>query len=228
MADVRRTAQGDRLPAERPNLQENPLKRRTFLGGAALSLVTPFAAAATDVSGVAVDDEITFDNQKLVLNGVGIRRKYGFSVYVCALYLTQKRHTLAEVIALPGPKKILATMLREISSDDLGDALLSGIRHNSTPDQTQRIGAQLVALGQLFGSIPRLKKGDSFSVAYAPQSGTLIEVNGKPALAALPDVAFFEALLRIWLGDDPADSGLKPLMLGIKPESSTSGGRSGG
>lgn len=199
------------------------MKRRTLIGGAVLFGLAPWALAATEISGVTLEDEITFDNQKLVLNGAGIRRKFGFSVYICALYLTQKRHTLTEIVALSGPKKVAVTMLREISSDDLGDALLTGIRHNSNPEQTQRIGAQLVALGQLFGSIPRLKKGDTFSVGYVPETGTLIEVNGKQALAPLPDVAFFEALLRIWLGDDPADSSLKPLLLGGKPETSGAG-----
>jgi hypothetical protein len=205
------------------NDKETGLKRRTLIGAAVLLGLAPWALAATEVSGITLEDEITFDNQKLVLNGAGVRHKFGFSVYVCALYLTQKRHTLAEIIALPGPKKVAVTMLREISSDDLGDALLTGIRHNSTSEQTKRIGSQLVSLGQLFGSIPRLNKGDTFSVGYAPETGTLIEVNGKQSLAPLPDVAFFEALLRIWLGDDPADSALKPLMLGNKTDTPGAG-----
>jgi hypothetical protein len=62
-----------------------------------------------------------------------------------------------------------------------------------------------------------------------PEIGTTIIVNGKPALDPLPDPAFFEAILRIWLGDNPADSGLKPLLLGIIKDvpSSPSGGRTG-
>lgn len=188
------------------------------------------ARAAIDISGVKVDDDLMLANQKLVLNGAGIRKKFGFSVYVCALYLTDHRHTTQDVLALPGPKKIAVTMLREISSDDLGDALLSGLRKNSTPDQTQNVGVQLVSLGQLFASIPRLKKGDTFSLDYVPGTGTSIMVNGKAALSALPDKAFIDAILRIWLGDNPADSDLKPLLLGQKTDSSSGGGgfRSGG
>ncbi len=205
------------------------MKRRTMMLAGALMGVTPLAFAAPDIAGVKVDDEVTLANQKLVLNGAGIRTKFVISVYVCALYLREKRHTTAEVLALPGAKKVAVTMLREISSDDLGDALLSGMRHNSTPEQTTKIGLQLVQLGQLFGSIPRLKKGDTFSLDYVPEIGTTIIVNGKPALDPLPDPAFFEAILRIWLGDNPADSGLKPLLLGIIKDvpSSPSGGRTG-
>jgi hypothetical protein len=199
--------------------------------GAALMGICPWALAVTELSGVKLDDEVTLANQKLVLNGAGIRTRFGFSVYVCGLYLKEKRHTLADVIALPGAKKVAVTMLREISSDDLGDALLSGMRKNSTPEQTSRIGVQLVQLGQLFGSIPRLKKGDTFSLDYVPDIGTTIVVNGKAALDPLPDAAFFEAILRIWMGDNPADSSLKPLLLGAappQPSNGGGGGRSGG
>jgi hypothetical protein len=206
------------------------VKRRRVLAAAAILALTPMARAAIDISGVKVDDDLMLANQKLVLNGAGIRKKFGFSVYVCALYLTDHRHTTQDVLALPGPKKIAVTMLREISSDDLGDALLSGLRKNSTPDQTQNVGVQLVSLGQLFASIPRLKKGDTFSLDYVPGTGTSIMVNGKAALSALPDKAFIDAILRIWLGDNPADSDLKPLLLGQKTDSSSGGGgfRSGG
>ncbi|MFO1328451.1 MAG: chalcone isomerase family protein [Rubrivivax sp.] len=33
----------------------------------------------------------------------------------------------------------------------------------------------------------------------------------------MPDAAFYNALLKIWIGDKPADSALKPLLLGGKP-----------
>jgi hypothetical protein len=204
------------------------LKRRTLIGAAALLPLAQWSLAATEISGVKLDDEITFAGQKLILNGAGVRYKFGFSVYVCALYLKEVRHSLAEITQLPGPKRIAVTMLREISSDDLGDALLAGIRHNSTVQQTTQIGLQLVRMGQLFGSTPRLKKGDTFSVDYVPNVGTSIIVNGSVAIEPLPDPAFFEALLRIWLGDSPADGNLKPLLLGIKNDANVSGFRAGG
>jgi hypothetical protein len=109
-------------------------------------------------------------------------------------------------------------MLREISNEDLGEALLSGIRKNSTPEETRRIGLQLVKLGELFSTIPKLKKGDNFTLDYTNDLGTVISVNGKPVLEPLPDQAFFDALLRIWLGDNAVDSGLKPRLLGVPEE----------
>lgn len=193
------------------------LKQLIVLSGALLILAGSPLALATEVAGVKVDDETTLGGQKLVLNGAGIRSRFGFQVYVCALSLPQKRMTVKEVLAIPGPKRVWATMLREISADDLGEALLSGIRKNSTPEQTRLFGLQLVRLGEVFGTIPRLKKGDTFTLDYTADAGTVITVNGKPVLEPLPDPAFFEALLKIWLGENPADSSLKPRLLG-QPE----------
>lgn len=177
------------------------------------------AFAAVDVAGVRVEDEATVANQKLVLNGAGIRTRFVIKVYVAALYLPQKKDSYAAIAPLPGARRVSVHMLREVSSDELGQALLAGIRKNSTPEETRRFGLQLLAMGDLFGRIPKLQKGQVFTVDWVPNTGTVISVDGKPAADPIPDEAFYNAILRIWLGDDPADSGLKPAMLGTKPAS---------
>jgi len=174
------------------------------------------AMAATEVAGVKVDDEMTVANQKLVLNGAGIRTRLVFKVYVGALYLPQKKDNTKDVLALPGAKRVNVTMLREVSSDELGQALITGIRKNSTPEETRRFGLQLVAMGDIFGKIPKLKKGEFFSVDWVPNSGTVVVVDGKPVADPIPDEAFYHAILKIWLGDEPADAALKTGMLGAK------------
>lgn len=182
----------------------------------ALALAGAQAFAAADVAGVRVDDETTVANQKLVLNGAGIRTRAFFKVYVAALYLPAKKTDYKDIAVLPGAKRVAVTMLREISSDDLGEALINGIRKNATPDEIRRFGTQLIAMGNIFGKIPKLKKGETFAVDWIPGSGTVVSVDGKPVAEAIPDEAFYNAILRIWLGDEPADSSLKPALLGTK------------
>ena len=173
-------------------------------------------ATAAELAGVKVDDQVTVASQKLVLNGLGLRTRYLFKVYVAALYLTQKKDNTKDVLALPGAKRVGVTMLREVSSDELGEALTTGIRKNSTPEETRRFGLQLLAMGDIFGRIPKLKKGESFSVDWVPNSGTVVVVDGKPVAEPIPDEAFYSAILKIWLGDDPAEATLKAGMLGSK------------
>jgi hypothetical protein len=177
----------------------------------------PMIAMAADVAGVPVDETMAVANQKLVLNGAGIRTRAFFKVYVAALYLPQKKDNLKDIIALPGAKRVQVIMLREVSSDELGQALITGIRKNSSPEETRRFGLQLLAMGDIFGKIPKLKKGETFSVDWIPNSGTVVVVDGKPVADPIPDEAFYDAILKIWLGDEPADAGLKPAMLGLKP-----------
>lgn len=181
-----------------------------------LALVVGGAFAATEVGGVRVDDETTVAGQKLVLNGAGIRTRLVFKVYVAALYLPQKKDNAKDILALPGGKRVSVIMLREVSSDELGQALITGIRKNSTPEETRRFGLQLVAMGDIFGKIPKLRKGEFFSVDWVPNSGTVVVVDGKPVADPIPDEGFYNAILKIWLGDEPADAALKTAMLNAK------------
>jgi hypothetical protein len=192
------------------------MKLAPLIAAFVLLVLSQASVATTEVSGIKVDDEASVANQRLVLNGAGVRYRAIFKVYVAALYLPQKKETLKDIIALPGAKRVAVTMLREVSSDELGQALLTGIRKNSTPDETRRFGLQLIRIGDIFGKIPKLKKGESFSVDWVPGSGTVVLVDGKPVAEAIPDEAFYDAILKIWLGDDPADANLKPAMLGTK------------
>jgi hypothetical protein len=178
--------------------------------------VCPWVVSAVEVAGVAVDETATVANQKLVLNGAGIRTRAIFKVYVAALYLPSKKDNLRDIVALAGPKRVGVTMLREVSSDELGQALVAGIRKNSTPEETRRFGVPLLHMGEVFDRIPKLKKGDSFSVDWIPNAGTVVSVGGKPVADPIPDEAFYAAILKIWLGDEPADTDLKPAMLGTR------------
>lgn len=175
-----------------------------------------FGALAAEVAGVKVDDEVTVAGQKLVLNGAGIRTRLLFRVYVAALYLPQKRADTKGVLALSGAKRVGVFLLREVSSDDLSQALISGIRKNSTPEETRRFGPQLLAMGDIFGKIPKLAKGQTFSVDWIPNTGTVVVVDGKPVADPITDEAFYNAILKVWLGDEPTDAALKAGMLEAK------------
>jgi len=47
-----------------------------------------------------------------------------------------------------------------------------------------------------------------------PDTGTVMYLNGKPIGEPMKDIAFYNAVLKIWLGDKPVDSTLKPQLLG--------------
>ena len=105
------------------------MKRLLF--AALLAFAT--AATAAEVSGVKIDDTAKVGGADLVLNGAGKRTRLMFDVYVAALYLPEKKAGAADVLGGAGPKRVSMTLMRDVTPDQLVEALLEGIRLNSTP-----------------------------------------------------------------------------------------------
>lgn len=190
---------------------------RALLSTAALALAAAQPVQAMDVSGTKIEDTATVAGKNLVLNGAGIRYKV-VKVYVVGLYLTEKKGDTASVLAAPGPKRFKIVALRELSSDEFGQALLTGINKNLDKDEKTKFVNQFVKLGELFTEIDAVRKGDIITGDFNPATGTTFAINGKQVGSVLPDPAFYSAILRIWLGSSPADPTLKPLLLGEKPD----------
>ncbi|TFW27193.1 chalcone isomerase family protein [Duganella callida] len=194
------------------------MNRRQILRGlvaAALFASLP-AFAAIDVAGVKFDDTTTVAGQPLKLNGAGLRTKFVFKVYAAGLYLTEKKTSVAEVLAVPGPRRVAITMLRDVPSEDFGKAFTEGLNANTSKEERNKILPQIMKFGEIFAQTPTLKKGDQLTLDWTPNEGTQCYLNGKKIGEMMPDQAFYNAVLRIWLGDKPVDSSLKPALLGEK------------
>jgi hypothetical protein len=173
------------------------------------------AAVAAEVSGIKFADTTKVGGKELQLNGLGIRNKFIIKVYATALYLQEKKSTVEEVFASEGPRRVQLVMLRDISSEDFGDAFMSGINNNLDNKDKTRIITQISKFGEMFAQIDQgLKKGDVLDLDWIPGTGTVCVLNGKRVGESSPDINFYNAILKIWLGNKPADSALKPKLLG--------------
>jgi hypothetical protein len=189
-----------------------------ILGMTLLAGIMTAPAFGFEVAGIKFDDTIKVANQDLKLNGAGIRHKLIFKVYAAGLYLQEGKNTVPDVLAAPGVKRVSITMLREVSSEEFGRGFMQGLQQNTDKSDKAKLVNQLQKLGELFASIPELKKGDVLTTDWLPGTGTVLHLNGKRLLDPLPDVAFYNALLKIWLGDKPVDNKLKLAMLGDNPD----------
>lgn len=174
-------------------------------------------ATAAEVNGIKFDDSMTVAGKSLQLNGLGVRHKL-VKVYAVGLYLTEKKSTTEDILALTGPKRFRLVTMRDITSEELAQAVLTGINKNLAKDEKTKFVSQLTKFGELFNEVEVGKKGDVIVGDYIPGTGTVILFNGKPLGQPLPDLGFYNAILRIWIGSSPADPTLKPLLLGEKPE----------
>jgi hypothetical protein len=170
-------------------------------------------ASSAEVAGVKLEDSLQLANTELKLNGAGIRYKAIFKVYVAGLYLKEKKTTVPDILSLAGPKRVSLVMLRGLSNEDFGRGFITGIQQNTEKAEKAKLIAQFVRFGELFASVPELKKGDILICDWLPGVGTVMTLNGKQMGEPFQDVAFYNAILRIWLGEKPVDNGLKKAMM---------------
>jgi hypothetical protein len=151
-----------------------------------------------------------------VLNGAGVRYKAVFKVYAAGLYLSKKAGTPAEVTSAPGSKRIAITMLRDIDATELGKLFARGIEDNMPRNEFSKLIPPIMRMSQLFSDYKNLKAGDTFTIDWAPGTGTIISIKGKQYGEPFKEPEFFNALTLIWLGKSPADWRLKESLLGGK------------
>lgn len=187
-----------------------------LMGGLLCALALAGPAATAEVEGIKLDDAAKVAGKDLKLNGAGVRTRFGFKIYVLGLYLPEKKRTPAEVLASEGPRRFTIVTMREISGEDFGEAFMSGINKNLDKAEKSKIVNQMAKFGEIFAAQGQLKKGDVLISDWVPGSGMVMTLNGKSLSEPIPDVAFYNAVLRIWLGEKPADSSLKPALLGEK------------
>ena len=181
---------------------------------ASLTLSTGAWAATQTITGVKVEDNVDVAGTKLQLNGAGTRYKAIFKVYVAGLYLTRKASTLEEVMAAPGPKRVLVTMVRDIDSAELGKLLTRGMEDNMGKAEMSKMIPGLLRMGEMFAAHKKLLVGDTFSLDWVPGQGSVVTVKGQVQGEPFKEPEFFKALMSIWLGSSPADYNLKEAMLG--------------
>jgi Chalcone isomerase-like len=188
---------------------------KTLATGAALALAFALPAmAAIDVNGVKFDDTNKVGGKDLKLNGAGMRTKLIIKVYAAGLYLPEKSKNVAEILKMEGPRRVTLVMARDLSSQDLAKAFMDGINENLDKAEKAKIVTQIGKFGEMFASVDDIKKGDVMHMDWIPGTGTVCELNGKRIGDTASDINFYNAVLRIWLGDKPADSSLKPALLG--------------
>ncbi len=178
------------------------------------------ATAPVEVAGVKYPPTAQVAGTTLQLNGAGIRYKFVVKVYTAGLYLQAKATTPETVLGAPGSKRLHVVMLREIDGNELGKLFTRGMQDNAPKDQFSKFIPGMLQMAEVFSTRRKLNPGESFSVDFTPGVGTQVLVNGKPTGDVIKEPEFFTALMRIWLGSNPADRLLKDALLGQQPQSS--------
>jgi len=167
---------------------------------------------AAEVAGVKVDDSLRVGGSELLLNGAGLRSKLFIKVYVGALYVGQKSTNPAAIIDSTQPRRIVMRLLRDLDAETLASAMDEGLRNNHSPAELADMKPQADQLAGIMKGIGKAREGDTIAIDFSAD-GVTVGLNGE-VRGKVAGPGFAKALLKVWLGDKPADASLKKALLG--------------
>ena len=167
------------------------------------------AALAGELAGATLPDTLKSGDSTLKLNGLGLRKKSVFKVYVGGLYLESPSKDAGAILAADQAKAIRMHFLRDLTKAQLVEALQSGFEENAK-DKT----GQKAAFDKMLAVIPDVKEGDTLTFTYLPGKGTMVQVGNKE-LGTFAGKGFSDAVFSIFLGPKPPTEDLKKGMLGM-------------
>ena len=185
--------------------------RKTVISLAVVVFVVAasFELHAASLAGVSLPDTVQVGSTTLVLNGLGLRKKFVVKVYVAGLYLQQKSSDADAIIKADAPKRIVMHFVHGVSKKQIADAFEDSF-NNNTPDATKTMKADI---DRLLGALEPLKEGDQMVFTYVAGTGTTLAINGKDKLT-IAGPAFAPVLFSVWLGPKPPNADLKKGLLG--------------
>ena len=183
-------------------------------GGMFLAVLALLVAFGSDLSagtlvGVALPDTAKVSDRALVLNGLGLRKKFVVKVYVAGLYLEQKSSDPNAILKADVPKRIVMHFVRNVSKQQIADAFAESFENN-TPDAAKSMKTEI---DQFLGALDPVSDGEEMVITYLPGTGTTLSTKGKDKVT-IATPGFASVIFSVWLGPKPPNADLKKGLLG--------------
>ena len=161
-----------------------------------LSLAVP--AQSAEKAGVVMLDSQRVGDQQLLINGIALREKLVFDVYVAGLYLMEKSSNPAAILKNDAPRMMVMHFVRDVEAKKINDAWYEGLEAN-----VENITLELkTKFDQLAAMMTDIRKGQTMEFIYAPATGTIIMVADQHK-GTIPGKDFADAILATWIGPKP-------------------------
>lgn len=165
--------------------------------------------SAGSLEGVTMPDTMQVGGKSLVLNGMGLRKKFMVKVYVAGLYLPAKMTSSEQILAGDTERGLEMKFLYDVEKEKMCKAWYDGLKNNSP--------AKEAALKPQFDTLctymREMEEGDKMVFQYVPGQGTTVSVNGN-AKGTIAGKEFADAMFACWIGPKPPGAELKQGLLG--------------
>ena len=174
------------------------------------AMASMFELHAATLAGVTLPDTMQVGGTTLVLNGLGLRKKFVVKVYVAGLYVEHKSSDASAVMNADAPKQVVMQFLHGASKNQMVEAFEESFNDNS-PDARKSMKDDI---DHWLNALESVQEGDQMVFTYVPGKGTTLTIHGKEKLK-IANPAFGPVLLSVWLGPKPPSADLKKGMLGL-------------
>jgi len=170
-------------------------------------------AHAATLEGQSFEDTTVLADRTLRLNGLGLRGVAWIKAFVAGLYLAAPTKDSAQVLSMPGPKRLRLKIMLEAPSSELTKSLTSRIARHEPEAVQNQIGPRLQTLAGLIDGLGELKVGDTVDLDFQPDRGTVLRHNDRTIGTAVAGDDLYRAVLKIFVGEHPADKRMKEGLL---------------
>jgi hypothetical protein len=171
-------------------------------------------SATLDVGGVKVEESLNIYNNTLLLNGAGLVSNGKTPMYVVQIYAKQKFKTLDELFAVPGPKRLVLTVIKEVDTGPIVKMFNRSVDETAGKNDRAKLIPGLMSIGEIFKANRVLKPGDVMTMDWVPISGLVIYLGGKLQGQPYREPELFKAAMGVWMGEFPAEAKVKDSLLG--------------
>src|SRR5262245_3445254 len=191
---------------------ENYITKTLYRSAISIMLVLSLNTSLTlagELAGTTLPDTLKSGDITLKLNGLGLRKKAMFKVYVAGLYLESPSKDSEAILTADRAKAIRMHFMRDLTKTQLVDAFKEGFEANAKDKTGQR-----AEFDKMLALIPDVKEGETLTFAYLPGRNTTLQIGSKE-MGGFAGKGFADAVFSIWLGPKPPSEDLRKGMLGM-------------
>lgn len=177
-------------------------------------ILTSTSCWALEIGGVTLEDKLTVGDTELILNGAGLRKKFGMKIYAAGLYLKAKSSDGQAVMDADEPMALSMRWRMAVPVQKIDETFYESFAQSIGIPKASSYGPQtdfgplskdVVTFMQCVDKRPTTKE-DTWSYHYVPGKGTEVSIHDgtkSEIMAVIPGLAFKKALFNIWIGEDP-------------------------
>jgi hypothetical protein len=113
------------------------------------------------------------------------------------------------LLSQTGPRRMALRFVREVEAELFLTSLDAGMRKHYAPAQLAVWKEQWETLSTIISRMVLARRSDHMSWDYTPEDGARLMKNSVPRVPSIAGEDFYNAVLRVWLGPQPADADLK-------------------